>query len=176
MQDKEIILRCLKGEIEAFEILVKKYEKNVLCLAWNILDNREEAEDVTQETFIQAYLSLNRFDTKRSFKNWIYSIAYRRCIDRKRRERVFFKYIKKFISEEKSGINIREEGIEYSEKFALLLSKLNEKERTAIILKINEGYSAKEIAEVLNCAESTARVHLFNARKKLKKLLEEENV
>jgi len=89
MQDKEIILRCLKGEIEAFEILVKKYEKNVLCLAWNILGNKEEAEDVAQETFIQAYLSLNKFDMKRSFKNWLYSIAYRRGSDRKRKEKVF---------------------------------------------------------------------------------------
>ncbi|MCP2618637.1 RNA polymerase sigma factor [Candidatus Aminicenantes bacterium AC-335-A11] len=157
-------------------MLVKKYEKNVLCLAWNILGNREEAEDVTQETFIQAYLSLNRFDTKRSFKNWLYSIAYKRCIDRKRKEKSFYKFVKKFIYGEKLRINIEKEGIEYSERFAPLLSKLNEKERTAIILKINEGYSAKEIAEVLNCAESTARVHLFNARRKLKKLLEEENV
>ncbi|MCP2604591.1 RNA polymerase sigma factor [Candidatus Aminicenantes bacterium AH-873-B07] len=176
MQDKEIISRCLKGEIETFEMLVKKYETHILSFTWNILGNREEAEDATQETFIQAYLNLNRFDMKRNFKNWLYSIAYKRCLDRKRKEKSFFRFIKKFISGEKSRINIEKKRIEYSEKFAPLLSKLNEKERTAIILKINEGYSAKEIAEVLNCAESTVRVHLFNAKRKLKKLLEEKNV
>jgi len=62
--------------------------------------------------------------------------------------------------------------IEDSEIFSPILSKLKDKERIAISLRVNEGYSAKEIAQTLDCAESTARVYLFNAKRKLRKLLE----
>ncbi|MFQ6082542.1 MAG: RNA polymerase sigma factor [Candidatus Aminicenantia bacterium] len=176
MEEKEIISRCLSGEIEVFEILVRKYQANVLSLTWNILGDKEEAKDITQEAFIQAYVNLNRFDMTRSFKNWLYSIAYKRCLDRKRKEKSLAKFIKKIIKEERLSdeLKTKQRRIEDSEIFNPILNELNEKERTAISLKVNEGYSAREIAQVLNCAESTARVHLFNAKRKLKKVLKEK--
>ncbi len=178
MEEKEIISHCLKGDVESFEMLVKKYESNVLSLCWNVLKNKQEAEDVAQEAFIQAYFNLNRYDMRRSFKNWLYSIAYNRCLDRIKKEKSFFKFLKNVIREKKLSFDEenKEKRIEDSEMFSQLLNELNEKERTAVTLKVNEGYSAKEIAEVLNCAESTARVHLFNAKRKLKKMLEEMDV
>lgn len=176
MEDKEIISRCLSGEIEVFGLLVNKYQANILTMSWSILQNKEEAKDVTQEAFSQAYFNLIHFDKTKSFKNWLYSIAYRRCMDRKRREKVSAKYFKKVIKEEKfsSDDENKERRIEDSETFSLILKKLNKNERTAISLKINEGYSAREIAEILDCAESTAWVYLFHAKRKLKDLLEEK--
>lgn len=156
-------------------MLVRKYQERVLSLAWFILKDREEAKDVTQDAFVQCYAHLDRFDESRSFKNWLLSIAYKRCLDRKKKAKSSMKYINRAIKEEKlfSTSSHRMRGIEDSEIFNPILDKLNEKERTAISLKINEGYLAKEIAQVLNCTESTARVLLFNAKRKLKNLLEE---
>lgn len=174
MEEAEIISRCMSGDVEAFEMLVKKYQPNIFSMSWNILQDREEARDVTQEAFIQSYLNLYRFDRSRSFKSWLYSIAYRKCLDRIRKKKSQTKFIKKMIKEERlsnEGEN-KERRIEDSEIFNPLLSKLNKKERAAISLKVNEGYSAREIGQVLNCKESTARVHLFNAKRKLKKFLE----
>lgn len=155
-------------------MLVKKYEASILALACNILGDKEEAKDVTQEAFIQSYINLIRFDRNRSFKNWLYSIAYRRCIDRKRKEKSLTKFVKSTAQETTVGNDSKKEKkrIEDSEIFSPILNKLSDKERTAISLKINEGYLAREIAQVIDCAESTARVLLFNAKRKLKKLLE----
>ena len=112
----------------------------------------------------------------KSFKNWLYSIAYRKCIDRKRKEKLLTQYIKKTKREESlsSDGKDKERRIDESEIFAPILAHLNEKERTTISLKMGEGYSAKEIAQIINCAESTVRVYLFNAKRKLKKMLEEK--
>jgi RNA polymerase sigma-70 factor (ECF subfamily) len=174
MEDSDIISRCLSGETEAFEMLVMKYQTNLLSLTWSILGNKEEAKDVTQEAFIQAFSSLNRFDRTRSFKNWLFSIACKRCLDRKRKEKSLINFIKKARREEQTS-DMKEDkkrNIEDSELFSPVLSKLNNKEQIAISLRVNEGYSAKEIAQTLDCAESTARVYLFNAKRKLRKFFE----
>jgi len=176
MDDNQVMSRCLSGEKEAFELIVKKYQANVLFLSWSVLGDEEEARDVTQEAFIQSYLNLNRYDRNRSFKSWLYSIAYKRCLDRKKKERSLKGFLKRFTKE----LDLNDEGekreqrLEDSEIFNSLLKKLNKNERTAICLKINEGYSAREISEILNCAESTAWVHIFHAKRKLKELLEEK--
>jgi len=176
MEDKKIVSRCLAGEIEAFEFLVNKYQENILSMSWSIMQNKEEAKDVTQEAFAQAYFNLSQFDKTKSFKNWLYSIAYRKCIDRKRKEKLLSRYIKKTMKEESlsSDGKDKEKRIDESEIFGPILAHLNEKERTTISLKMGEGYSAKEIAQIINCAESTVRVYLFNAKRKLKKMLEEK--
>jgi len=176
MEDKEIILRCLSGEIEIFEMLVIKYQADVLSMTWSVLGDKEEAKDVTQEAFIQTYLNLNRFDSTKSFRNWLYAIAYKRCLDRKRKERSLSRFIQKAIKEKNPNTEVEseEKRLECSETFGPILNKLNEKERTAIYLKMSNGYTAKEISEIFNCAESTVRVYLLNAKRKLKKLLKEK--
>jgi RNA polymerase sigma factor (sigma-70 family) len=67
-----------------------------------------------------------------------------------------------------------EKRLEDFEHYLLILKKLNEKERTALTLKLNEGYLSREIAEILGCKESTVRVHILNAKRKLKKFLEKK--
>jgi len=176
MEEEEIISRCMSGDVEEFGKLVEMYQPALLPMILNILQDREVAKDVTQEAFIQAYFNLSRFDRKRSFKNWLFSIAYRRCLDRIRKEKTQRKFIKKMIKEERllSKDENKDKKIENSEIFSPLLNKLNEKERAVLSLKINEGYTAKEIGYVLNCGESTVRVHVFNAKRKLKRFLEEK--
>ena len=87
MEDNQIILSCLSGEKEAFEMLVTKYQAPLLHLAWRILGDKDEAKDVTQDAFVQTFSNLDRFDRTKSFKNWLYSITYKKCIDRKRKAR-----------------------------------------------------------------------------------------
>jgi RNA polymerase sigma-70 factor (ECF subfamily) len=80
MEDNKIISSCLSGEKEAFEMLIKKYQVPILHLAWRILGDKDEAKDATQDTFVQVFSNLNRFDRGMSFKNWLYSITYKRCL------------------------------------------------------------------------------------------------
>ncbi len=167
MEDRDLIEECLRGNMNAFGLIVRKYQSILLSISWNILRDMEEAKDSVQEAFLQAFQNLKKFDKERSFRNWLLSIAYKRAIDRKRRINFFFKKIKEIKKDEREvSDNSRDEIWE-------LLEGLNPKEKTAILLHTFEGFTAKEIGDVINCSENTVRVHLFNARKKLKKLLKE---
>lgn len=114
------------------------------------------------------------FDQARGFKNWLYAIAYKRCLDRLKKEKIEKKYRSR-IAETTTQVSSRvemEHSLEESAVIGLLLKKLTVKERLALCLAMNEGYTAAEIAAVLHCAESTARVYVFNAKGKLRKWLE----
>ncbi len=174
MDENEAISRCLAGDGEEFELIVNRYQTQILHLTWSILGDQDEAKDATQEAFIRSFLRLNTYDRKRSFKTWLCTIAYNRCMDKlrekKSRSRIFER-----IGKEQSFIHHKEnpeKRVEESEGYISLLDKLNGKERTAVSLKVIEGYSAREISEVLGCKESTVRVYLFNAKRKLKRILE----
>jgi RNA polymerase sigma-70 factor (ECF subfamily) len=174
MEEQEIIRRCLAGEIDAYEHLVRTYQSPLLSLAWNILGNREDARDAVQDSLVAAYCHLAAYDPCRSFRTWIFSITVKRCIDFLRKRRSFLAFFRqqaggrdRFLTDEPSRA-----GIDESQLFSPLLQKLGKSERTAMILRINEEYSCREIAEALGCSESTARAHLLNAKRKLKRWLE----
>ena len=172
MDDTELIACCRAGETGAFEALVNKYQSSLLSMTWSLLGDKEDARDVTQQAFLAAFSNLGAFDASRSFKNWLFAIAWKDCLDMKRREktrRVFFQRLKDEFPRagypEPAAVRLEE-----SEVFSPLLRKLGLKERLALSLKMNEGYSAPEIAGVLGCAESSARVYVFNAIRKIRKI------
>jgi len=176
MDDTSIISRCLMGDGEAFEMVVNRYQSQLLHFTWNILGDKEEAKDVTQDSFVKAYFHLQSYDPNRSFKTWLYTIAYNRCMDKIREKQSRARFIKKMGNEQRliRSRDNPEKRLEDSEHYLLILKKLNEKERTALALKLNEGYLSREIAEILGCKESTVRVYILNAKRKLKKFLEKK--
>jgi RNA polymerase sigma-70 factor (ECF subfamily) len=169
--ETKIIEMCLQGNRSAFEDLVKKYQSHVIALSINILGCRDEALDVAQETFVRAYVHLNRFDPERKFKTWVLSIAAKRCLDHLKKRKSILNYFLKQTREFRLDAGGGYKSLEESEIFSPLLKRMKDKERVALLLKMNENYSAAEIANVLDCSENTARVHLFNAKQKLKKAL-----
>lgn len=174
MDEQELIAGSLRGRMEDFRMIVERYSAPAMALAMNMLGNRDDAEDACQELFIQVFQKLGSYDPNRSFKNWLYTILYRRCLDhlRKRRRRV--EMVKK-VSRETDLATPANPGLSRSLP-SVLLEQLKAKERTALSLWANEGYTAREISEVLRCSASTARVYLFQARKKIKKILEQGHV
>jgi RNA polymerase sigma-70 factor (ECF subfamily) len=171
MDDRQIIDRCLTGDREAFDVIVNRYQSGVLSLAWSVLGCREEAEDAAQEAFFRAYENLSDFGPPLNLKNWIFAIAFHRCLDRLRSRKTESKARERWAWEDRGGGG--DSGPERSlEALAVLgphWKRLSAKERTALALAVVEGYSAAEIAEVLHCAESTARVHVFKAKRKLRR-------
>lgn len=177
MNDKELLRNCLQGEVEEFRNIVDRYRGKTMAMAMNILGNREDAEDACQEAFIQVYHNLDKFDFQKNFGNWLYSILYKRCLDLIRKRRRFYRFFNKKKREFLDSMDNK--NLKPDNKPLLsgdLLQMLNPKERIALCLWANEGYTSEEVASVLKCSSSTARVHLFKARKKTKALLEKENV
>jgi RNA polymerase sigma-70 factor, ECF subfamily len=173
-EDNTAVAACLQGGGEEFKTVVDTYKGQLMAAAINILGNRQDAEDVCQETFVQVFRNRTAYDPSRSFRNWIYTILYRRCLDTLKRKRRFREAAFRMTNELPRTAGLKREpphpasgGV--SEK---ILDLLSAKERTAVVLWASEGFSAVEIAGILGCSASTARVTLFNARKKLKSSLE----
>jgi len=181
--DLTLIRQCLENRVnrDAFEVLVERYQSHVMALAMNILGDYDDAVDIVQETFVQSYINLEQFDLKRKFKTWLLGIAVKRCLDLLRKRKSILNYfLKQTAAAGKRGEQLWQQsgrwGLEESEIFYPLLKKVKPKERIALVLKMNEDYSAKEIAAVLNCTEVTARVHLFNGKQRIKELLAAEGM
>jgi RNA polymerase sigma-70 factor (ECF subfamily) len=177
MTDEELLQSCLTGEAEEYQKIVEKYRTKALAVAMNILGNREDAEDASQDAFIQVYKNLNAFDFQRSFPNWFYSILYKRCLDRLRKRSRFSAFFQKIKKEPSHTTCTQPSNPSFNlfEKQEMMKS-LSSKERISLILWANDGYTSEEIGEVLKCSPSTARVYLFKARKKIKSMMENQNV
>jgi RNA polymerase sigma-70 factor (ECF subfamily) len=177
MDVSQLIEGPRRGDVEDFRRFVDAASGTAMALAINILGNRDDAEDACQEAFIQVYSNLESYDPGRSFKAWFTTILYRRCLDQLKRRRRSSALLTKARSDPSllpagdppPGFN----GRDIPDR---LLDRLNAKERTSVCLWANEGYTSAEIAEVLGCAPVTARVHLYQARKKIKALLEKDHV
>jgi RNA polymerase sigma-70 factor (ECF subfamily) len=176
MDEREIVSRCLKGVAGSCQAMVRAYGPLVLGVAINVLGNREDAEDVFQETFIQVFRNLGRYDPARSFKTWLLTIVYRRSLDMIRKRRRFSELTAR--AKLDPAFVTQNPGPDPGDSRPLpsrFLKKLSPRERTVLCLWANEGYTARDISEVLGCSASTARVTLFNARRRIKTLLENDH-
>lgn len=162
MDDAEAIQKCLKGGIDAYRHLVEAYQNQAVAHALAILGNREDALDAVQEAFIDAYRSLERFDTARRFYPWFYVVLRNRC----------FKMTARRL--ETQSINENEilapcSGLTVEERFVLekAMLSLKKEDRELIMLKYLDGLSYEELAEHLQIPRGTVMSRLFYARKQL---------
>ena len=165
--------RALPGIPEGgFDGIVDVYGGPSLAFATNVLGNREDAEDAVQESFIQIFRNLGAYDPGRSLKTWIFTIVYRRCLDMLKKKKRFQAAFAK-ARHELPVSSIPGRGGDLP---SALLDVLSPRERTALTLWANEGYTAEEIGGILAVSGNTARVTLFKARRKIKVLLENSHV
>ena len=171
MTEMELIRSAQLGDRDAFAGLVSSHEKKLLALCWNMLGEREEARDAAQEALLQAFENFARFDSGRSFVKWLLGIGAKRCLDRLRRRRMFLRYFQGYVREweRRRPADAPAAGNPDDGRGGRLLRKLSPRERAVISLSVFEDFNAREIAAALGCSENTVRVHLFNARMKLKK-------
>jgi RNA polymerase sigma-70 factor, ECF subfamily len=176
MDERGMVGDCLARRSGAYQRLAEAYGPLVMSVALNVLGNREDAEDVFQETFVQIFRNLDRYDPGRSFKTWLLTIVYRRSLDVIRKKRRFSDFASRARHEPATFAG--NPGPAPGGPGPLpsrLLENLSPKERTALCLWANEGYTARDISGVLACSAGTARVLLFNARRKIRALLENDH-
>ena len=167
-----------QGDQEAFAELVYTFQDPVYNLCYRMLGESGEAEDATQEAFLRAYLKIERYDTQRSFKTWVMSIASNHCIDRLRKRRMQYVSLddeptaavlalssKDLLPEQATLQNER------SELFQDLLLRLAPDYRVAVILRYWYDYSYAEIAQTMDTTESAIKSRLFRARKSLAEIM-----
>jgi RNA polymerase sigma-70 factor (ECF subfamily) len=170
MDEKDWIEKVLRGDPAAFESLVNKYQARLVAFLWNLLGSGEDARDAAQDAFVQAYVRLGQFDITRSFRSWLFAIAYNRGIDLLRRKRSFRLFWQREVASAEPALAVAAP-LEESPFWQPVLHRITPQERSVLALKYNEDCDSAEIAAMLGCSESTVRVHLLNARRKLKKEL-----
>jgi RNA polymerase sigma-70 factor (ECF subfamily) len=177
--DRELLLGVREGEEAALNELIGRKTKPLLQLCQRILGGDvEEARDVVQVTFFKVWESRRKFDDRWSPNTWIYRIASNLAIDhlrsRKSRERSHEpvrQHLRQVADSRASRDLSRLQQSEVAAIFRDLSAGLSEKQRMVFLLREIEGLSSPEVAEILDCRESTVRNHLFNARKYLRKEL-----
>ena len=174
--DVQLIRRILSDDDEAFSILVQKYQKSVHALAWRKVNDFHYAEEITQDTFLQAYKKLSTLKNPNQFAGWLYVIANRLCLNWLNRHKPAMQSLEDTPMEEieESAYNHfaaeqREaEGTKYRHEIAQrLLSKLPESERTVMTLYYLGEMTAKEISKFLGVSVNTITSRLRRARERL---------
>ena len=190
LNDNLLVEKTLKGNSGSFRVLVERYQHVLFNLACRISQNRDMAQDMAQEAFVRAYENLHRFDPKKSFFTWLYTICINLTLNEVKKRG---HYQQERNRQEKSwnhkaipGHNLSigelaevEDRIEKKRKRALidqLLQRISDEYRTAVILRYQEELSYQEIAEILGISVSLAKVRVHRGLEKLRTfLLETEN-
>jgi len=178
--EPDCVSRAISGEPAAFELLVDAYTPRIYSHAIRMLRNREEAEDIVQETFLRVYRNLSAFDQKRPFRNWVYTIATNLALNalraRQRRGQPvaldFGDVDANWVANATARDVVTREDL--AERIANAVCKLPAQPAALVHLHYIEGMTIREAAEMLNMREDAAKVALHRARKRLRELLQNE--
>jgi len=171
--DFEVIQRVLAGETAAFDGLVHQYQQEIYRLAYRMTRNAEDAKDLAQETFVQAYRSLGTFRGQSRFSTWLYRIAVNLCLN----------HLKSSARRDPAEVDERLPDARADSLSVLLaderdralaeaIETLPPQQKATLTLRVQQGLGHREIAEILECSEGTAKANYFHAVRALQRKLE----
>lgn len=170
--ESKLIESSLTGDVEAFAALIVQHQTMVRALTFRMTGSMDDAEELAQDAFLQAYRRLDSFDGKSKFSTWLCKIAINLSLDWRRRESrrddIHHKWAADALPEQDSGPAFPDE---LSRRVQRALDQLPVKQRAAIVLTVYENQSHAQAGKLLNCSEATVSWRVFAARRKLKQIL-----
>jgi RNA polymerase sigma-70 factor (ECF subfamily) len=169
--DEYYIERVLQGDHSSYALLVERHKDMVFTLAYRMLKNREEAEEIAQDAFLKAYSSLKNFRRKSKFSTWIYRIVYNLAVSHLRKNK---KQVQS-LDDQEHPLNLEDasekmDSLEAGDRQKFVqqaLSKLSHDEQTIMTLYYQDDLPVGEIAEITQMTQSNVKVKLHRARKRL---------
>ena len=176
-EDGNIVHQCLSGNTEAFALLVEKYKARVFALVYAKVGGFEDAEDIAQDVFIEAYRRLSTLRRWDNFYPWLYSIASNRCknFHRARGRRIDTVSFDEHTDNHQADMDAHTEKLR-NEQIHEALDSLSEIHRQVLVLRYMAGMKSKEIAQTLRVSPNTVNQRLMRARTQLKAVLNEETI
>lgn len=166
--DVDIIKRCQQGDKESFRVLVERYYQKVFWIAYQMVNNQEDARDIAQESFVRVYRSLSQFNLMSNFYTWLYRIVVNLSIDFLRKQKPGTRPISLEetgeVGAETTSSEQNLEQQEIAQEVREVLQQLPLPYRSILILRDIDGLSCKEIGKILQCNSNTVRWRLFRAR------------
>jgi RNA polymerase sigma factor (sigma-70 family) len=183
VEEKVLVDRARRGDLHAYDDLVKRYQERIYATIYHMTSNHEDANDLAQESFVKAFQALKSFKGGSSFYTWLYRIAVNKTINflkqRKNRQHMSLNDLDFNAEHDPDLVALvsdktprREAGLaELQEKLNAALLKLSDSHRMAVVLHDVQGLSHEEIAKIMRCNIGTVRSRLFYARQQLQALL-----
>lgn len=180
LHDESIVRSVLNGDKSSYAILVERYSNYVFTIISRLVANREEAEDIAQEVFVKAYLSLAGFRGKSKFSTWLYSIAHTTGISHLRRrtvDRIFAEEDQIAAYADNKTHETSEQSVNHKTMQQIVehaISKLDTIDAEIITLFYMAGQTVEEVAAITSMETGTVKVRLFRARQKMKDIIEQK--
>ncbi|MDP4202645.1 MAG: RNA polymerase sigma factor [Bacteroidota bacterium] len=175
----QIIERIRLGETNQFSYLLNRYSNVIYSLIARIIPSKEDAEELTQDTFLKAFRKLDTFKGDCSFSTWLFRIAYNTAVSATRKSKIVFplideKVLDRVADEEADAIFEEDENEELLQKLEIALGQLNLEERALITLYYTENKPVAEIAAIMELTADNVKIKLFRIRKKLYVLINKQ--
>ncbi len=171
VEDRDLIVRARRGDVDAFNLLVSRWEKRVYNYLYRLAGNREDAMDLAQEVFLKAYQNLGKLDDVSRFAPWLFRIAHNEAYSLLRRKRPETELTEP--APEFAGPRMLP--VEVSLAVERALGCLSEEQKEAVLLKVYQGFKFEEMAEILGSPVSTVKSRLYTALDLLKNALAPAN-
>jgi RNA polymerase sigma-70 factor (ECF subfamily) len=170
-EDRAAIEACQRGEREAFDPLVERYQRDVYRLCYRYVNNHHDASDLAQDVFLKAYRAIGRFRGDSAFSTWLYRIAVNTCRNFRAARKAASEELKDDVADAGRRVDDRMEDDELSQQVREAVSRLPEKQRATLILKIYNDLTHEEVAQVLGSTVGTVKANLFHALGNLRKAM-----
>jgi RNA polymerase sigma-70 factor (ECF subfamily) len=172
VEDRDLIGQARRDNVEAYNLLVSRWEKRIFNYLLRLVKNREDALDLAQDVFLKAYQNLRKLEDPDRFGPWIYRIAHNEAYSSLRKNRPETEMdAAKFEPWVEPGPGRRMLPIEVSLAVERALQRLSDDQREAVVLKIYQGFKFEEMADILGCPVSTVKSRLYTALDLLKDTL-----
>ena len=170
VEDADLISRARRGDVEAYNLLISRWEKRVYNYLLRLVGNREDALDLSQDVFLKAYQNLRKLEETERFAPWLFRIAHNEAYSmfRKRRPEVDTEAQPERVDGEITVAGSGVFPIELSLAITAALDRLSPDQREAVVLKVYQGFKFEEMAEILACPVSTVKSRLYTALDLLK--------
>lgn len=167
--DRAAVLACQRGDREAFDVLVAKYQRDVYRLCYRYVNNHHDASDLAQEAFLKAYRALPRFRGDSAFSTWLYRIAVNTCLSFRSGSKPTVQELPDTLTDDRPSASDRVFEDERARLVREAVSRLPEKQRATLILKIYQDLTHDEVARILGTTVGTVKANLFHALANLRR-------
>jgi RNA polymerase sigma-70 factor (ECF subfamily) len=173
VEDRDLIAKARRGDVEAFNLLVSRWEKRIFNYLYRLVKDREDALDLSQDVFLKAHQNLAKLEDASRFGPWLFRIAHNEAYSmlRKNRPETDLESHIEGESWPETAVGRRMLPIEVSLTVERALARLGEDQREAVVLKIYQGFKFEEMADILGCPVSTIKSRLYTALENLKDTL-----
>jgi RNA polymerase sigma-70 factor (ECF subfamily) len=168
VEDRDLVAKSRQGDVDAYNLLVSRWERRVFNYILRLVGDREDAQDLSQDVFLKAYQNLGKLDDPSRFAPWLFRIAHNESFSLLRRNRPETGEVQESPPPPPGP---RMLPLETSLAVRAALSRLTSEQREAVDLKIYQGFKFEEIAEILDCPVSTVKSRLYSALDVLKSVL-----